>query len=344
MAANPCRTKKTDLDLGLIRTHWDDMLLKGVAVTRLLSKLRSSLDTNASKQVAQAGERLEMAGQILDAATRPSIGGVLAAIGKVLSIAFGTISDLDEAAAKRSETVAELSMAAKALDIARRQFEDSRERYRESFERFWECTEKHRPRQVALDVTLEGTMQGPLAAATFARRWAVTAKVVPDTPPDAPYDDRLLRWLADPALKELLRGKAEVYPTMPAYDWVATRPDVVVDAELPVFTGKPLLASVAVTWSRSAPTGVKLRVGVEGEQLVLLSVTFTTQGRTSALHGEQEVGQILKTQLLRHRIGGRFVPAVWDAGTTSWRYENAITRASGPGEARCVAVITAEGR
>lgn len=323
MATDPCLTPELDRDLRQLRLHWQTVERRRMELTSYIdSAIAEVRDTDWFKVIADSGERLELAGQVVDAATAPTIGNVLAACGKTISVIFGALSE-SSAQDKRTAAVrAKIASLTTELKAALDQFVLSKAQFEASFERYWACTEKHRPRKLAMDLTLQGSTTGGLASASFKRAWSLRAPLPSHV---EPYDARLARWLADPRLEEQIVVDADVISTMPAYRWVASRPDVTVKAAKPTFSGGPLRAHVMVWWSRSDPTATRFSIGSTGEQSVNLSVTFTVKGVTNTIGGAQQLGPMLVTQLRLRKVLGVLARPDWLPSQRRWTYEHGST-------------------
>lgn len=336
MPTNPCRTKELDLALDAARIAWERYVLARKKLHDVLEAIRGDHAADVPELVASLGEVVELAGQVFEALEQgPKIGGLVASLGKAVSMIAERYGAEASAQAKQRERRAQLLTAMKELELELRDFANRREAARALFETYWACTERMRPRQLELAVETAGTARGGLATARLLRTWRAKTMLTPKDPPGQDtFYARFLRWLADPTLTEELVGEGDVESAMPKHDWAASRPDVKVRANKPVFTGGPLRAAAYVVWHRADPARLSLAVRASGEQRVTLRVAITVQGKPQQIGGDQDVGQLLRQQLLVHRLGGKRVAAKWDPGQRVFRSESRKDNPAGHSECR----------
>ncbi len=324
MSTNPCRSKELDIALDAARIAWERHVLARKKLHDVVEAIRGDHAADVPEVVSYIGEVIELAGQVFEALEKgPKVGGLVASLGKAVSMIAERYGAEATAEAKERERRAQLLTAMKELELALRDFANRREAARALFEAYWTCTERMRPRRLELAIETAGTAHGGLATATLLRTWRAKATLTPKDPRDKDtFYARFLRWLADPALPEEFVGDSDIGSAMPRYDWTASRPDVKVTASKPAFSGGPLRAAAYLIWYRGDPARLSLAIRASGEQTVTLKVAVTVHGHPQQIGGDQEVGQLLRQQLLVHQLGGKTVAAPWDPGQRVFRYES----------------------
>lgn len=330
MAANPCRTKELDAALDAARLAWDRHLLARQELQAQVATLRRGLGRGDLERSARVDEFVERFGQLtgaVDAGVK--VGAAVDAFSAAAALVIDPGPGEVESGGIPSPQVAKLTILVRRVESTARAFAHRREQSRPLFERYWECTERLRPRRVELRIETDGAMSAGLATARLRRTWTARAMLTAQSASGSTsFSARFARWLTDPSLPQQLSGSGVVTSTMPTYDWTQSRTDIQVTAAKPVTSGGPLRAQFQVFWHRGDPGYASVTVTSSGEQTVTLRVQLTVQALTSRLGGEHALHELLRQQLLSHKIGAKSVAAQWDPVQLRHAYESRRSTAS----------------